>query len=148
MTGEPRGAGISNMRGVVRVFMVSNDSHFSFMYIHFNQNLLFDKRIHSYIFDLRILIAPVDKHVAPLWHVILIPSQQVFALAPRCCVLSGEATNTNCIVFGLIRPGLEPTIDRTRGEHANHCTLPMRLSWFGIALHRMASVFWLKLMEQ
>jgi hypothetical protein len=25
-------------------------------------------------------------------------------------VLSGEATNTNFIVFGLIRPGIEPTI--------------------------------------
>jgi hypothetical protein len=35
-------------------------------------------------------------------------------------VLSGEATNTNCIVFGLTRPGLEPTIHRIRGEHSNH----------------------------
>jgi hypothetical protein len=35
-------------------------------------------------------------------------------------VLSGEATNTNFIVFGLTRPGLESTIYRTRGEHANH----------------------------
>jgi len=34
-------------------------------------------------------------------------------------VLSGEATNTNLIVFGLTRPRLEPTIYRTRGEHAN-----------------------------
>ena len=34
--------------------------------------------------------------------------------------VSGEATNTNCIVFGLTRPGLEPTIYQTRGEHANH----------------------------
>jgi hypothetical protein len=31
-----------------------------------------------------------------------------------------EATNTSFIVFGLTRPGLEPTIYRTRGEHANH----------------------------
>jgi hypothetical protein len=37
-------------------------------------------------------------------------------------VLSGEATNTNFKVFGLTRPGLEPTIYRTRGEHANHYT--------------------------
>ena len=35
-------------------------------------------------------------------------------------MLNGEATNTNCIVFGLTRPGLEPTIYHTRGEHANH----------------------------
>jgi hypothetical protein len=35
-------------------------------------------------------------------------------------VLIGEATNTNFIVFGLTRPGLEPMIYSTRGEHANH----------------------------
>ena len=35
-------------------------------------------------------------------------------------MLSKEATNANFIVFGLTRPGLEPTIYRTRGEHANH----------------------------
>ena len=35
-------------------------------------------------------------------------------------LLSREATNTNFIVFGLTRPGLEPTIYRIRGEHANH----------------------------
>jgi hypothetical protein len=44
------------------------------------------------------------RHVAPLGHIILIPSQPVFALFPSCCILSGEATNTNCIVFGLTRP--------------------------------------------
>jgi hypothetical protein len=37
-------------------------------------------------------------------------------------VFSGEATNTNFIVFGLTRSGLESTIYRTRGEHANHYT--------------------------
>jgi hypothetical protein len=37
-------------------------------------------------------------------------------------VLSEEATNTNCIVFGLIRSGLEHTIYHTRGEHANYYT--------------------------
>ena len=35
-------------------------------------------------------------------------------------MLSGEATNTNFIVFGFIRSWLEPTIYRARGEHANH----------------------------
>ena len=61
-----------------------------------------------------------DRHVAPLGHIILIPSQPVFALSPQCCVLSREATNTNLIVFGLTRPRLEPTVYHTRGEHANH----------------------------
>ena len=35
-------------------------------------------------------------------------------------MLSGEATNTNFMVFGLTRLGLGPTIYRTRDEHANH----------------------------
>ena len=35
-------------------------------------------------------------------------------------MLSGEATNTNFIVFGFTQPGLELTIYRDRGEHANH----------------------------
>jgi hypothetical protein len=35
-------------------------------------------------------------------------------------MLSGEATNTNLIVFGLTRSVLELTIYRIRGEHANH----------------------------
>ena len=38
-------------------------------------------------------------------------------------MINGEATNTNFIVVGLTRPGLEPTIYRTRGEHANHYTI-------------------------
>jgi hypothetical protein len=63
-----------------------------------------------------------DRHVAPLGYIILIPSQPVFALSPYCCVLSGEATNTNFIVFGFTRSGLERTIYRTRGEHVNHYT--------------------------
>ena len=62
------------------------------------------------------------RHVAPLGHIILIPSQPVCILIPYSCVLSGEATNTNFIVFGLTRPGVEPTIYHTRGEHANHYT--------------------------
>jgi len=49
-------------------------------------------------------------HVAPLGHISLIPRQPVFALslAPKCCVLNGEAANTNFIDFGLTLPGLEP----------------------------------------
>ena len=38
------------------------------------------------------------------------------------CMLTGEATNTNLLVFGLTLSGLEPTIYRTQGEHANHYT--------------------------
>ena len=35
---------------------------------------------------------------------------------------SGEAANTNFIIFDLIRPCLGHTIYRTRGEHAYHYT--------------------------
>jgi len=56
-----------------------------------------------------------DRHVATLEHIILIPSQPAFALSPECCVLSGEATNTNFIVVGVARCGL----DCTRGDHAH-----------------------------
>jgi hypothetical protein len=45
------------------------------------------------------------------------------SLFPYCYVHSGEATNTNCLVFNFTRLGLEPTIYRTRGEHANHYTI-------------------------
>ena len=38
-------------------------------------------------------------------------------------MLSGEATNTIFLVFGLTRPGLEPTIYCTRGDHTNHYTI-------------------------
>ena len=58
----------------------------------------------------------------PLGHNDLIASQPVFVLAPECCVFSREAVNTSFIVFSLTRPGIEPTIYRTWGEHANHYT--------------------------
>ena len=35
-------------------------------------------------------------------------------------MLSGEATYTNVIVFGLAGPGIELTIYRTGGEHTKH----------------------------
>ena len=57
------------------------------------------------------------------------------SLIPYCCVLSGEATNTNFIVFGLTRPELEPTIYRTRGQHANHYTL-MQTIFIAFCLYR------------
>ena len=39
------------------------------------------------------------RHVTPLGHIILIPSQPVFVLSPKCCVLSGEATHINFIAL-------------------------------------------------
>ena len=60
----------------------------------------------------------VIRHVVPLRHIVLISSQQVFALTP--CLLSRIATNTNFKVFGFTQWGLDLTIYHTRGEHANH----------------------------
>jgi hypothetical protein len=59
------------------------------------------------------------KHVAPFVHIILIPSQPVFALTPECCVLSVEATNNNFIVLGFTQTSLKPTIYHIRDEHVN-----------------------------
>jgi hypothetical protein len=61
-----------------------------------------------------------NRHVAPLGHIILIPNQPVFSLSPYCCALSGESITTNCIFFGFTRPGFEPTIYCTPGEHTNN----------------------------
>jgi hypothetical protein len=34
------------------------------------------------------------RYVAPLGHIILIPSRPVFDLSPDCCMLNGEATHS------------------------------------------------------
>ena len=62
------------------------------------------------------------RHVAPLGHIILIQNQPVFALTTECCMLSSKAPNTNFIVFGSTRPGLEPTIYNTRVVLSNYYT--------------------------
>jgi len=42
----------------------------------------------------------VGRHVASLWHItLMILSQPVMSLTSKCCVLSGEAINTNFIFF-------------------------------------------------
>ena len=64
----------------------------------------------------------MGRNVPPFGHNILIPSQPVIALTPKCCLFSREAANTKIIVFGLTWPGLEPTIYHTQNEHANHYT--------------------------
>jgi hypothetical protein len=63
------------------------------------------------------------RHVATLIHIILIPSKPVFC--SYYCVLTRDATNTNCMVFGLDRcsnprsVGLEAsTITITRNTNA------------------------------
>jgi hypothetical protein len=63
-------------------------------------------------------------------------------------MLSGEATNTNFIVFGLTEPGLKPTIYRTQGEHANHYATDVVdiCSLFQISLIKLA-LFGLKTIE-
>ena len=48
-------------------------------------------------------------HVAPFWHIILIPSRSVFALSPYS--------------FGVTQLVLECMTYQTRGEHANHYTI-------------------------
>ena len=40
-----------------------------------------------------------SSHVAPILHIIPIPSWPFFAPSPESCVLRGETANTNCIIF-------------------------------------------------
>ena len=58
----------------------------------------------------------VGRHLAPLGHNMLIPSQPLFSLTLYCCMLGGEATNTNFIVIGLSRPDPEPMICQKKKE--------------------------------
>jgi hypothetical protein len=45
----------------------------------------------------------MDIYVASFWNIILIPSQPGFALSPNDECQTGEATNTNFIVFGSLK---------------------------------------------
>ena len=60
----------------------------------------------------------VGRHVALLKTLFSFRANQslLFLLNAACL----EATNTNFTFFGLTRLGLKPTINLTRGEHANH----------------------------
>ena len=49
-------------------------------------------------------------------------------------MLSREATNTNFIVFGFTRSGLEPTIYHARGEHTNRYTTDAVVSIWSLPL--------------
>jgi hypothetical protein len=60
------------------------------------------------------------RHVTQLGHIILVLNQPVIVLSP--CVISGEAADTNFIVFFMTTSALDSTIYRTRAEHANHYT--------------------------
>jgi hypothetical protein len=69
-----------------------------------------------------------DIYVAPFGHIILIPSQPVFALSSYVASFarSNNTNFTNCIDFGLTRSGLEPTIYPTRGSNPRSTTLGAR----------------------
>jgi hypothetical protein len=62
----------------------------------------------------------MQRHVAPLGHIIMILSQPVFALSPLYYLLSGEVTHTNLKVFDLIRLQLNIKIYHTQGKDTNH----------------------------
>ena len=46
--------------------------------------------------------------------------ETLFVLTSWCSVHNTETTNANVIVFVLTRLELEPTVNRTRCEYANH----------------------------
>ena len=49
-------------------------------------------------------------------------------------MITEEATNTNVIVYGLTRPGVQSTIYRTHGEHAIHYATDMAVT---ITMHSL-----------
>jgi len=65
----------------------------------------------------------MDRHVAPLGHIILIPTNQslLFLLNAEC--LAEKQQIPILRTLGFIRSVLEPKITRTRGKHANHYTI-------------------------
>ena len=58
------------------------------------------------------------KHVAPLGHNLLSPSQPVFLLTPKCYIYRGQAANTNCIAVDLIHLVLKAMIYSPLVEYA------------------------------
>ena len=55
-------------------------------------------------------------------------------------MLRGEVTNTNFTFFGLTRPGLEPTIYRTRCEHVNHYATDADSNFYFILFNSIGDV--------
>ena len=52
-------------------------------------------------------------------------NQSMLFLLYDACLHVAEKQQIPILVFGLTRPGLEPTIYRTRGEHTNHYATDM-----------------------
>jgi hypothetical protein len=85
-------------------------------------------------FDLHILITrfvifklfslkqqPADKHVAPLGHIILIPSQPSLLFLLNECLAEKHKYQFDILWFDLI--GARTTINRIPGEHTKHYTI-------------------------
>lgn len=80
------------------------------------------------------------RYVVQLGHIIRIPNKSVFALSPKCCMLGGEATNTNFIACGLTQPDREHTVYHTRSAHVNHYTIDVVAR---LELHALQHVYFL-----
>ena len=63
-----------------------------------------------------------NRHVAPLRHIILIPSQPIFALTLNATCLAEKQLIPILYSLGLTWPRLEHTVYCSRGEHDNHYT--------------------------
>jgi hypothetical protein len=61
-------------------------------------------------------------HVTPLGHIILIPSQPVFALSPNAACLAGKR-QISMLVFGLTQSGLKPQSTALEASTPNHYTI-------------------------
>ena len=103
-------------------FMFSPNEHLFYLY-HAENKFHFDWMImRPFYIAIPLRQQSVDKHVALLRRIILVRIQAVFLLTPYYFVFSGEAANTNCIIFVLTWPDLELIIYLTREEHTNQYT--------------------------
>ena len=84
----------------------------TFSWIFYNASSLKQQSADRHIGTLGYIIL-IPRHIGTLGYIILIPSQPVYDLSLQCCVLCGEVKHSNCIVIGLIRSGVGPTIYRT-----------------------------------
>ena len=116
------------------------------------RSALYQTNTHSWIFYMASLhkTTDADRHVAPLGHIILILSQ------PGCSFFlmldTQLRSNSNFIVFGVTRSGLEPLIYCTRCELGNHYTTDAvpeeeNLSFIVVTLYWTSTRFFCHLLQ-
>jgi hypothetical protein len=107
-------------------YLTTNEKYSTYVMVRTSYIRWYDNGIH-FVLDQQAYLDLLRNAALELWHISLIPSQQVIARSNYRCVLIREAINANFIIFCLVQVGFEHIIDHIRDEHANPNT-PM-CSW-------------------